>query len=106
MSDEPLVVVVQPPDRRGLREVLVRGETAGRVWSERELHRLLDECGLREPDIEWRGAGADVWPDHRTQRFASWRHGVTARATSGPPRPDTATPERRWSLRRDTGGGE
>ncbi|MEU2453104.1 hypothetical protein ABZ605_23860 [Streptomyces sp. NPDC012765] len=70
MSDEPLVVV-QPPDRRGLREVLVRGETAGRVWSERELRHLLDESGLCEPDIEWRGAGADVWPDHRTQRFAT-----------------------------------
>ncbi|MFJ9765669.1 hypothetical protein ACIRUY_17835 [Streptomyces erythrochromogenes] len=70
MSDEPLVVV-QPPDRRGLRRVSVRGEPAGGLWSERELHQLLDESGLGLRDVELRGAGVVVWPDRKAVRYAT-----------------------------------
>ncbi|MDX3534009.1 hypothetical protein PV721_06445 [Streptomyces sp. MB09-01] len=75
MSDEPLVVV-QPPDRRGLREVWIRGEPADHVWSVRELRRLLDRSGLSEVGVdgeavEWRGAGSGVWPDRSALRYAT-----------------------------------
>ncbi|MFD7083396.1 DUF3784 domain-containing protein [Streptomyces sp. NPDC059918] len=75
MSDEPIVVVC-PPDRRGLREVRIRGELADRVWSAKELRALLDQSGLADmaaddPAVEWRGAGPDVWPDRVARRFAA-----------------------------------
>lgn len=74
MSDEP-IVVVHTPDHRGLREVWIRGELADKVWSAGELRDLLDRSRLAHLDladreaVEWRGAGDDIWPDHKAKRF-------------------------------------
>ncbi|MFJ3726198.1 hypothetical protein ACIPYQ_27030 [Streptomyces sp. NPDC090045] len=64
-------VVVSPPDTRGLREVSAGSRVLGRVWSLRELRRVLHRARypsampLRDPRfVIWRGAGPDTWPDH------------------------------------------
>ncbi|MFI8192063.1 hypothetical protein ACIF8T_25320 [Streptomyces sp. NPDC085946] len=77
MSIRPWVIV-EAPDRRGLRRVVVGGETVGSVWSLRELRRLLVGIGCPEDtDLEdpasvcWRGGGSGTWPDRAGRRRAT-----------------------------------
>lgn len=71
-------VVVQAPDERGLRAVIIDGEPAGRAWSRRDLRRQLRRAGL-PPDmdledrasISWRGADSVSWPDRTGHRRAT-----------------------------------
>lgn len=69
VNNRPLVVV-HPPDDRGLREVSIRGERVGKVWSLRELRRLLRKLGFPEnvnvedrTQICWEGGNSSHWPD-------------------------------------------
>ncbi|MFC9387214.1 hypothetical protein [Streptomyces venezuelae] len=68
-------VVVEPPDRHGLRRITILGETVGSAWSLRELRKVLR--GLGYPDdmdlddhacVQWRGGDSGVWPDERGRR--------------------------------------
>ncbi|MFE9933857.1 hypothetical protein [Streptomyces sp. NPDC005533] len=75
MTDEP-IVVVHPPDRRGLRGVWVRGEPAGQAWTAHELRDLLDRSGLADldlddPAIQWRRVGRHVWPGRAATSHAT-----------------------------------
>lgn len=61
--------VVDPPDRRGLREVRLDGVTVGRAWSLRELRRLLTRSGFSEktdpaadPAVFWYGEALTPGP--------------------------------------------
>ncbi|WP_328972784.1 hypothetical protein [Streptomyces sp. NBC_00239] len=71
-------VVVEPPDRRGLRRITILGKTVGSAWSLRELRRVLGRLGY--PDdmdlddrsrVYWRGGDSSVWPDEK-----GWRRRV------------------------------
>ncbi|MFJ8665470.1 hypothetical protein [Streptomyces sp. NPDC093600] len=79
-------VVVEPPDRRGLRRITIHGKTVGSAWSLRELRKVLH--GLGYPDdmdlddrarVHWRGGDSGVWPDDRGWR----RRAVVAVMLSG-----------------------
>ncbi|MDK9494826.1 hypothetical protein QEZ40_003461 [Streptomyces katrae] len=77
MNAEPLIVV-EPPDSRGLREVRVRGEVVGRAWSPGDLRGLLRRAEVPEDlDLEagelvdWRGGGSEVWPARPWRRRAT-----------------------------------
>ncbi|MFF5282232.1 hypothetical protein [Streptomyces sp. 62] len=68
-------MVVEPPDRRGLRRIVIHGKTVGSAWSRRELRKVLSRLGY--PDdmdlddrsrVHWRGGGSDFWPDDRGWR--------------------------------------
>jgi hypothetical protein len=68
-------VTVEPPDSRGLREVLVDGTVAGSAWSLQELRKLLRRLGypdtldLDDPaSVRWRGGGPGTWPDRPWRR--------------------------------------
>ncbi|MFD7403573.1 hypothetical protein ACFV7R_13080 [Streptomyces sp. NPDC059866] len=75
MKNQPLVVV-QAPDDRGLRTVIIRGETVGRAWSRQELERFLRRAGLPldildDPArVHW-VADKECWPDHPRRRRAT-----------------------------------
>ncbi|MGC4980545.1 hypothetical protein ACLQ18_07855 [Streptomyces sp. DT193] len=84
MSIRPWVVV-EPPDSRGLRRVVVGGETVGRAWSAAGLRRILGRLGHPEDlDLEdpatvcWRGGDSGTWPDR-----AGRRHAVTVLMVAG-----------------------
>ncbi|WP_206436475.1 hypothetical protein [Streptomyces sp. W1SF4] len=77
MNPQPLIVV-EPPDSRGLRDVRVRGQVVGRAWSPRDLRGLLrraevpDDVDLEAGElVHWRGGGAEVWPDRPWRRRAT-----------------------------------
>ncbi|MHC3394457.1 hypothetical protein ACLQ2E_34140 [Streptomyces lavendulocolor] len=79
-------MIVEPPDRRGLRRVTIHDQTVGSTWSLRELRRVLH--GLGYPDdidlddrsnVHWRGGDSSVWPDGRGWK----RRTVTAVALVG-----------------------
>ncbi|MFJ8631397.1 Yip1 family protein [Streptomyces sp. NPDC093568] len=77
MSIRPWVVV-EAPDRRGLRRVTVGGRTVGSAWSVGELRRILRSLGLPDDtDLEdttsicWRGGDSGTWPDHPWRRHAT-----------------------------------
>ncbi|MET9883794.1 hypothetical protein ABZZ20_11735 [Streptomyces sp. NPDC006430] len=62
-------VSVGAPDRIGLRNVMINGKPLGKVWSPRELQRLLQRAGLGfEHDIRWLGGDSTVWPDRPWRR--------------------------------------
>ncbi|MGW3910188.1 hypothetical protein ACWEBX_01495 [Streptomyces sp. NPDC005070] len=76
MSIRPWVVV-EPPDSRGLRRVVVGGETVGHAWSAAGLRRILRRLGHPEGlDLEdrailcWRGGDSGTWPDRAGRRHA------------------------------------
>ncbi|WP_328928312.1 hypothetical protein OG429_29725 [Streptomyces sp. NBC_00190] len=63
MANTP-VISVGAPDELGLRKVIIDGKSAGRVWSPRELQRLLIRAGVAfGHDIQWIGGDSTVWPD-------------------------------------------
>ncbi|MBT2439326.1 hypothetical protein J7E93_04165 [Streptomyces sp. ISL-36] len=71
-------MVVEPPDRRGLRRITIHDKTVGSAWSLRELRKVLRRLGY--PDdmdlddrsrVHWRGGDSSVWPDDR-----GWRRRV------------------------------
>ncbi|MFF2403654.1 hypothetical protein [Streptomyces goshikiensis] len=71
-------VVVEPPDRRGLRRITIHGKVVGSAWSLRELRKVLGRLGYPEDmDLDdrsrvyWRGGDSSVWPDDR-----GWRRRV------------------------------
>ncbi|MCX4803764.1 hypothetical protein OG594_19285 [Streptomyces sp. NBC_01214] len=71
-------MIVEPPDRRGLRRITILGKTVGSAWSSRELRRVLgrlgypDDMDLDDPSrVYWRGGDSSVWPDDR-----GWRRRV------------------------------
>lgn len=73
MANTP-VVTVGAPDDLGLRKVLIDGRSVGRVWSHKELRKLLRRKGVSDGHpIRWLGEGSAVWPDRagrrRTIRF-------------------------------------
>ncbi|MEU2924987.1 Yip1 family protein [Streptomyces sp. NPDC007251] len=76
MSIRPWVVV-EAPDRRGLRRVTVGGDTVGSAWSLRQLRTMLDRLGYRDVDVEdpasvcWRGGDSGAWPDRAWRRRAT-----------------------------------
>ncbi|MFD6228628.1 hypothetical protein ACFWFZ_17345 [Streptomyces sp. NPDC060232] len=58
-------VTVEPPDDDGLRKVVIDGKSKGRVWSHRELMKVLRRAGVAsEPEIDWRGGSSTTWPAH------------------------------------------
>ncbi|MFF8610928.1 hypothetical protein ACF06X_34035 [Streptomyces sp. NPDC015346] len=68
-------MVVEPPDRRGLRRITIHGKMVGTAWSLRELRKMLRRLGY--PDdmdlddrsrVYWRGGDSSVWPDDRGWR--------------------------------------
>ncbi|MFD3997075.1 hypothetical protein [Streptomyces sp. NPDC058583] len=68
-------MVVEPPDRRGLRRITIHGKTVGSAWSLRELRKVLGRLGY--PDdmdlddrsrVHWRGGDSSFWPDDRGWR--------------------------------------
>ncbi|WP_055603579.1 hypothetical protein [Streptomyces aureus] len=68
-------MVVEPPDRRGLRRITIHGKTVGSAWSLRELREVLRRLGY--PDdmdlddcsrVHWRGGDSGCWPDGRGWR--------------------------------------
>lgn len=68
-------VIVEAPDRRGLRRVIVGNETVGSVWSLRQLRKMLGSLGYPENmDMEdpasvcWRGGDSGTWPDRPWRR--------------------------------------
>ncbi|WP_194238578.1 Yip1 family protein [Streptomyces spongiae] len=76
MSIRPWVVV-EAPDRRGLRRVTKGGKTVGSAWSPGELRKLLRRLGFpQDIDLEdstsicWRGGGSGTWPDRPWRRYA------------------------------------
>ncbi|MEV8593777.1 hypothetical protein [Streptomyces sp. NPDC052012] len=84
MSIRPWVIV-EPPDSRGLRRVVVGNETVASVWSLPELRRVLGRLGypasmdLEDPAaVCWRGGDSTTWPDR------AWRrHTITVLMTAG-----------------------
>ncbi|GAB2878670.1 hypothetical protein GCM10027074_53630 [Streptomyces deserti] len=84
MSIRPWVIV-EAPDSRGLRRVIVGSETVGSVWSLRQLRRMLGRLGYPEDmDMEdpasvcWRGGDSGTWPDRAGRRRA-----ITVLMTAG-----------------------
>ncbi|WP_157879622.1 hypothetical protein [Streptomyces yangpuensis] len=74
MENKPNVVV-GPPDDVGLRKVVVDGKPTGKVWSPRELQRVLHRAGVTsEYEIEWRGGDGTAWPAQ------SWGRRITGAA--------------------------
>ncbi|WP_405582598.1 Yip1 family protein [Streptomyces sp. NBC_01092] len=78
MSIRPWVVV-EAPDRRGLRRVTMGGRTVGSAWSSGDLRRILrrldfpDDIDLDDTAfIYWRGGGSGTWPDRRWRRCATF----------------------------------
>ncbi|MFE9632154.1 hypothetical protein [Streptomyces sp. NPDC006463] len=68
MANTP-VISVGAPDELGLRKVIIDGKYAGRVWSPRELQRLLTRAGVAfGHDIQWIGGDSTVWPDRPRPR--------------------------------------
>jgi hypothetical protein len=70
-------VVVEPPDSRGLRRVVVGGETVGCAWSLGELRKMLGRLGYPEDlnvddaaSVSWRGGDSGTWPDRAWRRRA------------------------------------
>ncbi|MEU9376556.1 hypothetical protein AB0D94_22665 [Streptomyces sp. NPDC048255] len=68
-------VVVEPPDRRGLRRITIHDKTVGSAWSLRELREVLrglgypDDMDLDDPSrVHWRGGDSSAWPDDRGWR--------------------------------------
>ncbi|MFJ3198702.1 hypothetical protein [Streptomyces sp. NPDC086989] len=68
-------MVVEPPDRRGLRRITIQDKTVGSAWSLRELRKVLRRLGYPDDmDLEdrsriyWRGGDSSVWPDDRGLR--------------------------------------
>ncbi|MFB9391020.1 DUF308 domain-containing protein [Streptomyces coeruleoprunus] len=68
-------VVVEPPDRRGLRRISIGGETVGSAWSLRGLRRTLKRLGYpKHMDVHdrssmcWRGGDSATWPDRTWRR--------------------------------------
>ncbi|UQX01910.1 hypothetical protein [Streptomyces sp. RerS4] len=68
-------VVVEPPDRRGLRRITIHDKTVGSAWSLRELRKVLrglgypDDMDLDDPcRVHWRGGDSGAWPDDRGWR--------------------------------------
>ncbi|MFF2571533.1 hypothetical protein [Streptomyces sp. NPDC058084] len=70
-------MIVEPPDRRGLRRITINGRNMGSAWSLRELRKELRRLGY--PDdmdledgsrIHWRGGDSGTWPDRRGRRHA------------------------------------
>ncbi|MFF5922973.1 hypothetical protein ACFY8C_32370 [Streptomyces flavochromogenes] len=68
-------MVVEPPDRRGLRRITIHGKSVGSAWSLRELRKVLGRLGY--PDdldlddrsrVHWRGGDSNCWPDDRGWR--------------------------------------
>ncbi|WP_206310822.1 hypothetical protein [Streptomyces sp. A1547] len=71
-------VVVEPPNRRGLRRITIHDKAVGSAWSLRELREVLRHLGYPDDmDLEdrslvlWRGGDSSVWPDDR-----GWRRRV------------------------------
>ncbi|MCX5195731.1 hypothetical protein OOK31_17785 [Streptomyces sp. NBC_00249] len=71
-------MIVEPPDRRGLRRITIHDKTVGSAWSLLELREVLRRLGY--PDdmdvddrgcVHWRGGDSSVWPDDR-----GWRRRV------------------------------
>ncbi|WP_158997281.1 hypothetical protein [Streptomyces aureus] len=78
-------VVVEPPDSRGLRRVVVGEETVGHAWSAGELRRIIGRLGHPEDlDLDdpatlcWRGGDSGTWPDRPGRR-----HVVTVLLVAG-----------------------
>ncbi|MEU3774703.1 hypothetical protein AB0F11_16150 [Streptomyces sp. NPDC032472] len=74
MGIEPWVVV-EPPDRRGLRRITIQDKTVGSAWSLREFRKVLRRLGYPDDmDLDdrsricWRGGDSGVWPDDRGLR--------------------------------------
>ncbi len=77
MSIRPWVVV-EAPDSRGLRTVVVGGERVGGVWSLPQLRRTLVRLGYPEDldlddpvAVQWRGGDSGTWPDRTRRRRAT-----------------------------------
>ncbi|MFE5210454.1 Yip1 family protein [Streptomyces sp. NPDC056600] len=71
-------VIVEAPDARGLRKVVINGEVAGTAWSFDELVRLLGRLGyppstdMQDPaTVLWRGRDSGIWPDRPWRRRAT-----------------------------------
>ncbi|MFE5482487.1 hypothetical protein [Streptomyces sp. NPDC056527] len=71
-------VVVEPPDKRGLRPVRLGDQVVGAAWSARELRDILVREGFpADMDLDdralicWREAGSDTWPDRRRDRLVT-----------------------------------
>ncbi|MFF6995428.1 hypothetical protein ACFY93_10770 [Streptomyces sp. NPDC008313] len=76
MSIRPWVIV-EPPDSRGLRRVIIGGETVGMAWSPAQLRKMLGRRGypehmdLNDPaSVCWRGGDSRTWPDRPWKRRA------------------------------------
>ncbi|MFF5158084.1 Yip1 family protein [Streptomyces sp. NPDC000348] len=74
MSIRPWVIV-EAPDRRGLRRVVVGGRTVGSAWSLTQLRDMLGRHGYpKDMDLEdpasvcWRGGDSGEWPDRAGRR--------------------------------------
>ncbi|MEU7473463.1 Yip1 family protein [Streptomyces sp. NPDC044984] len=74
MSIRPWVIV-EAPDHRGLRRVVVGGKTVGSAWSPAQLRDILGRLGYPEDmDLEdpasvyWRGGDSGEWPDRAGRR--------------------------------------
>lgn len=74
MSIHPWVTV-EPPDYRGLRKIIVDGETVGSAWSFRDIRKILSGLGYSETinledssAIYWRGGDSKTWPDRPWRR--------------------------------------
>ncbi|MFD6113689.1 hypothetical protein ACFWG0_26750 [Streptomyces yangpuensis] len=62
-------VAVRPPDDDGLRKVVIDGKSKGKVWSHRELQKVLRRAGVPpKADIDWQGGDRSVWPAHALGR--------------------------------------
>lgn len=71
-------VVVEPPDKRGLRSVRLGDRVVGAAWSARELREILVREGFpADMDLDdralicWREAGSDTWPDRGRTRLTT-----------------------------------
>lgn len=69
------MVVVEPPDSRGLRDISIGGTKVGSAWSLRDLRKVLARLGWpRDMDVEdrasvhWREADSGTWPDRAWRR--------------------------------------
>ncbi|WP_431683582.1 hypothetical protein [Kitasatospora sp. KL5] len=74
MSTQPWVIV-EPPDSRGLRKVIINGEVVASAWSLRELRKNLNRLGcpetmdMEDPTyIHWRGGDSNTWPSRPWRR--------------------------------------
>lgn len=76
MSIRPWVIV-EAPDSRGLRKVVVGDKKVGSAWSLRQLREMLgrlgypDDMDMEDPaSVSWRGGGSETWPDRAWRRRA------------------------------------